>query len=170
MRRQLQRNFRKPLIVFSPKSLLRKPAVASKLEEFGPGTKFKRVIGETDKLVADDRVRKVVVCTGKVYYDIVEQRAKDGIDDVAVIRAEQLYPFPFDEIALEMKRYKNAEFVWCQEEPKNMGAWLFVRAYIDETLEASGHDKRVSYAGRISAASPATGFLKVHNKEQERFS
>ena len=84
-----------------------------------------------------------------------------------LIRLEQLYPFPIDEVAEQIKRYKNAEFIWCQEEPKNMGAWMTVRAYIDETLENARHNKRVNYVGRLSAASPATGFLKVHNREQE---
>jgi 2-oxoglutarate dehydrogenase E1 component len=166
LRRQLHRNFRKPLILMSPKSLLRKKEVACDIEEFLDGTKFKRAIPETEKLVADDKVRKVVLCTGKVYYDLVEKRAELGINDVAVIRVEQLYPFPKDEILAEFKRYKNADFAWLQEEPKNMGAWLFIRAYIDETLEEAGIAKRAAYAGRISAASPATGFYKVHNQEQ----
>lgn len=167
LRRQLHRNFRKPLIVMSPKSLLRKKEVASKLEEFAPGTNFKRVIAEPEKLVADDKIRKVVFCTGKVYYDIVEKRAELGLNDVAVIRTEQLYPYPAEEVLAELKRYKNAEFTWCQEEPKNMGAWLFIRAYLDESISQAGYaGKRVAYAGRIAAASPATGFYKVHNQEQ----
>lgn len=166
LRRQLHRNFRKPLVLVTPKSLLRKKEVACKLEEFAPGTAFQRVIPEADQLVADDKVRKVVICSGKVYYDIWEQRQKQGIDDVAIIRLEQFYPFPKEEILAQMKKYSNAEFVWTQEEPKNMGGWLFVRAYLDETLEEAGHSKRAGYAGRLSAASPATGFLKVHNQEQ----
>lgn len=167
LRRQLHRNFRKPLIMMSPKSLLRKKEVACDIEEFAPGTSFKRVIPETDKLVADDKVRKVVLCSGKIYYDAAEKRAADGTDDVAIIRVEQLYPFPLEEVKAELARYKNAEFVWLQEEPKNMGYWLFIRAYLDETLESLEFGKRVGYAGRISAASPATGFYKVHNVEQD---
>ena len=151
----------------TPKSLLRKKEVACKIEDFGPGTKFQRLIPETEKLDANDKIRKVVICSGKVYYDIVEKRAEKKINNVAVLRAEQLYPFPADELKIEFSKYKNADFVWCQEEPKNMGAWQFVRAYIDETLEAAEINKRVTYAGRLSAASPATGFLKVHTKEQE---
>ncbi len=166
LRRQLHRNFRKPLIVMSPKSLLRKKEVACDIEEFAPGTGFQRVIPETEGLVADDKVRKVVLCTGKIYYDAAEKREKDGTNDIAIIRLEQLYPFPKEEVLAELARYKNAEFVWLQEEPKNMGYWLFVRAYMDESLEELGINKRIGFAGRISAASPATGFFKVHNVEQ----
>jgi len=117
--------------------------------------------------VADSKIRKVVICSGKVYYDVVEKREAQKIKDVAVIRLEQLYPFPSEDVTAELKRYRNAEFVWLQEEPKNMGAWLFVRAFIDETIDKLGYSKRVHYVGRIAAASPATGFYKVHNKEQD---
>ncbi len=167
LRRQLQRNFRKPLVLMTPKSLLRKKEVFSSLEDFAPGTSFKRIIPEVSRLAADSKIRKVVICSGKVYYDIAEKRDAGKIDDVAIIRLEQFYPFPAHELKAELAKYKNAEFVWAQEEPKNMGGWLFVRAFIDETLEAVGAKKRVSYVGRISAASPATGFYKVHNKEQD---
>jgi len=167
LRRQLKRNFRKPLVVMSPKSLLRKKEVFNSLEDFAPGTKFQRVIGETSKLKAADKIRKVIICSGKVYYDVLEKREAGKIDDVAIIRLEQFYPFPFAEMQKELGKYKNAEFVWLQEEPKNMGGWLFVRAFIDETLEKIGAKKRVAYVGRIAAASPATGFYKVHNKEQD---
>jgi 2-oxoglutarate dehydrogenase E1 component len=166
LRRQLHRNFRKPLILMSPKSLLRKKQVACDIEEFVDGTSFKRIIPETQGLVADDKMRKVVLCSGKVYYDVAEKREEDGIKDVAIIRVEQLYPFPKEEVLQQLGRYKNADFAWLQEEPKNMGAWLFIRAYLDEALAELGHDKRVDYVGRISAASPATGFYKVHNVEQ----
>lgn len=167
LRRQLQRKFRKPLVMMTPKSLLRKKEVFSSLEEFGPGTTFKRIIPETGKLVADAKIRKVIVCSGKVYYDIAEKRDAAGIKDIAIIRLEQFYPFPAVEMKAEFARYKNAEFAWAQEEPKNMGAWLFVRAFLEETLEGLGINKRVGYVGRISAASPATGFYKIHNKEQD---
>ena len=167
LRRQLQRNFRKPLVMMTPKSLLRKKEVFSKLEEFGPGTTFKRIIPEVDGLAADNKIRKVVICSGKVYYDIWEKRQEQKINDIAIIRLEQFYPFPAVELKSEFARYKNAEFVWAQEEPKNMGGWLFVRAFLDETLEALGIKKHVTYVGRMAAASPATGFYKVHNKEQE---
>ena len=167
LRRQLHRKFRKPLILMTPKSLLRKKEVFSSLADMAKGTTFRPVLGETEKLVADSKIRKVVICSGKVYYDVVEKREAQKIKDVAVIRLEQLYPFPSEDVTAELKRYRNAEFVWLQEEPKNMGAWLFVRAFIDETIDKLGYSKRVHYVGRIAAASPATGFYKVHNKEQD---
>ena len=167
LRRQLKRNFRKPLVLMTPKSLLRKKEVFSSLADFAPGTTFKRIISETSALAADDKIRKVVICSGKVYYDVAEKRDEQKINDVAIIRLEQFYPFPLPEMKAALGRYKNAEFAWLQEEPKNMGGWLFVRAFIDETLEQIGLNKRVKYVGRISAASPATGFYKIHNKEQE---
>ena len=167
LRRQLHRPFRKPLVLMTPKSLLRKKEVFANIKDLAENTTFSPVIGETEKLVADSKIRKVVVCSGKVYYDVVEKRAALGINDVAVIRLEQFYPFPAEDMAAEFGRYKNAEFVWLQEEPKNMGGWLFVRAFLDETLESHGFKKRVTYVGRIAAASPATGFYKIHNKEQD---
>ena len=167
LRRQLKRNFRKPLIVMTPKSLLRHKLAVSDLKDFEVGTYFKRVIPDSGKLVKDEKIRRVVITSGKVYYDLFESRAAQNIDDVAIIRMEQYYPFPARELTVELKRYKNAEVIWCQEEPKNMGAWTFVGSRIDEVLEFIGRNIRVSYIGRPEAASPAVGYLKVHEKEQK---
>ena len=167
LRRQLKRNFRKPLIVMTPKSLLRHKLAVSDLKDFETGTYFKRVIPDTSKLVKDEKIRRVVITSGKVYYDLFESRAAQNIDDVAIIRMEQYYPFPARELTAELKRYKNAEVIWCQEEPKNMGAWTFVGSRIDDVLESIGRNIRVVYTGRPEAASPAVGYLKVHEKEQK---
>lgn len=165
LRRQIVRNYRKPLVIATPKSLLR--TKFSTLSEIAEGTTFKRVIPEISNLVADDKVRRVVISTGKVYYDLFDAREKEGINDVALIRMEQLYPFPTEELAVELGRYNNAEVIWCQEEPKNMGCWYFVAERIEDVLkEVSGAAKRAQYVGRLPAASPAAGYLKIHNKEQ----
>ena len=169
LRRQVRRNIRKPLIIMTPKSLLRAPEVASKLAEMGPGTSFHRVLDETDKLVADAKVRRVVLCSGKVYYDLLKTRRERKIDDVAIIRVEQLFPFPFTVLSRTVARYKNADFVWCQEEPENMGAWSFVDRRIEQML--AGLDikgKRARYAGRPAAAATATGLLRRHNEQQAK--
>ncbi len=167
LRRQLKRNFRKPLIVMTPKSLLRHKLAVSDLKEFDVGTHFKRIIPDSGKLVEDEKIRRVLITSGKRYYDLFEGRAAQNIDDIAIIRMEQYYPFPARELAAELKRYKNAEIVWCQEEPKNMGAWTFVSPRIDDVIESVGRNARVSYTGRPEAASPAVGYLKVHEKEQK---
>ena len=167
LRRQIKRNFRKPLIVMTPKSLLRHKLCISSLADFGKGTHFKRVIPETQTLAKDDKIRRVIITSGKVYYDLFEARAEGKIDDIAIIRTEQYYPFPAKELAAELKRYKNAEIVWCQEEPRNAGAWGFVRERIEDTLESLGRADRVRYTGRPEAASPAVGYLKVHEKQQK---
>jgi 2-oxoglutarate dehydrogenase E1 component len=167
LRRQIHRNFRKPLVIMTPKSLLRHKLCVSKLDEMGGGTRFYRVLGETERLVADAKVRRVVLCSGKVYYDLFEERAKRGIDDVAIVRVEQLYPWPKDAIKKELARYPDAELVWVQEEPANMGPWTFVDRrieYLCEELEITA--KRAVYCGRRAAASPATGLYKTHNAEQ----
>jgi 2-oxoglutarate dehydrogenase E1 component len=167
LRRQIRRNFRKPLVIFTPKSLLRAKEVASRLDEMEPGTSFHRVIGETEAIAPDDEVRRVVLCTGKVYFDLIKARAKNGDRRVAVVRIEQLYPFPFGALAAVVQRYRNAEIVWCQEEPQNMGAWNFVDRRIEQVL--AGLDvaaKRARFAGRAEAASPATGLFKRHVEEQ----
>ena len=156
LRRQVHRPFRKPLVLMTPKSLLRHKAAISDLSEFEPGTGFQRVIGDK---AASGKVRRVILCSGKVYYDLAERRP----DDVALVRLEQLYPFPEQELAAELARYPDAEIVWCQEEPENMGAWQFV----DRKLETiSG--RRPRYVGRPAAAAPATGYAKVHQAEQAR--
>ena len=167
LRRQNRRNFRKPLVIFTPKSLLRAKEVMSRLDEMGPGSGFHRVIPETGPIAADDAVRRVVLCSGKVYFDLIKARAASGDNRVALIRIEQLYPFPFNSLSKELARYRNAEIVWCQEEPKNMGAWNFVDRRIEEVL--AGLDiaaKRPCFAGRADAASPATGLFKRHVEEQ----
>ncbi len=167
LRRQLKRDFRKPLIVMTPKSLLRHKLAVSDLKDFETSTHFQRVIPDAGKLVKDEKIRRVIITSGKVYYDLFESRAAQNIDDVAIIRMEQYYPFPAKELTAELKRYKNAEIIWCQEEPKNMGAWTFVAPRIEDALDSIGRNIRVSYIGRPEAASPAVGYLKVHEKEQK---
>jgi 2-oxoglutarate dehydrogenase E1 component len=168
LRRQLHRKFRKPLVVMSPKSLLRHKSCVSQLNDFKTGTHFRRVIGETESLAGNDKIRKIIICSGKVYYDLIEERGNRKINDIAIIRIEQYYPFPEGELLEEIKKYKNAEVVWCQEEPMNMGAWTFVDRLIENTLGQAGiKGKRPSYAGRISASSPAAGYSKIHKKQQE---
>lgn len=174
LRRQMRRSFRKPLIVMTPKSLLRHKRAVSKLAEFGPGSSFHRVLwddadgGLSNKLVADAKIRRVVLCSGKVYYDLLEARETKGIDDVYLMRVEQLYPFPAEKLALELKRFPAADVVWCQEEPRNMGGWYFVDRRIEDVLtEVGGKATRPRYVGRPDSASTATGLLRRHNEEQE---
>jgi 2-oxoglutarate dehydrogenase E1 component len=164
LRRQMVRDFRKPLIVMSPKSLLRHKSSVSTLEELAEG-KFQTVIGETEKLVARN-VRRVVVCSGKVYYDLVDFRHANKIADVAVIRLEQQYPFPHADFKAQIAKYPSAgEVVWCQEEPQNQGAWYRLRAY----LRADIADKQVlAYAGRPISASPAVGYASKHLAQQQQ--
>ncbi len=167
LRRQIHSKDRKPLVVMSPKSLLRHKLATSTLAEFSD-LNFRPLIGETNKIAADDKVRKLVLCSGKVYYDLLEAREAKKINDVALVRLEQLYPFPKAELAAELKKYKNAEVIWCQEEPKNMGAWKFVDDLIEETLiEAKHKSSRPKYVGRIACASPATGYGSYHAREQK---
>jgi len=167
LRRQVRRNFRKPLVVMTPKSLLRHKLVVSKLEDFGPGSRFRRVLPETEALKPDNQIRRVVLCSGKVYYDLFEERAKRGLDDVAIVRVEQLYPWPKETVMKELGRYENAEVVWCQEEPANMGCWTFVDRRLEFILEELEHkSRRAIYVGRKAAASPATGLNKNHVYEQ----
>ena len=167
LRRQIRRNFRKPLVIFTPKSLLRAREVSSGLDEMAPGTSFHRVIGESETIAADDAVRRVVLSSGKVYFDLAKARAESGEDRVALARIEQLYPFPFSSLARVLQRYRNAEIVWCQEEPQNMGAWSFVDRRIEEVLaRLDVAAKRPRCAGRTEAASPATGLYKRHVEEQ----
>ena len=167
LRRQIRRNFRKPLIVMTPKSLLRHKLAVSKLEDFGPGTSFHRVLHDNEKLCDDRDVRRVVLCSGKVYYDLYEQRAERGIEDVFFLRLEQIYPFPKKALAEELSRFKLAEIVWCQEEAQNMGAWTFVDRRLEDVLVGIGASHtRPRYVGRAESASPATGSLRRHNKEQ----
>ncbi|MFT5538549.1 MAG: 2-oxoglutarate dehydrogenase E1 component [Alphaproteobacteria bacterium] len=169
LRRQVRRNFRKPLIIMTPKSLLRHKLCVSELAEMGPGTTFHRVLPETEGLVADDKVKHVVLCSGKVYYDLLAERTERGIKDVAIVRLEQLYPFPIRSLTEELSRYRNADVVWCQEEPWNMGAWTYIDRRLEVLLcELDMHAKRPIYAGRLEAASTATGLLRRHNEQQAK--
>jgi len=141
--------------------------VMSRLDEMGPGNSFRPIIGETEAIAADAAVRRVVLCSGKVYFDLAKARAASGDDRVALVRVEQLYPFPSDALGQVLARYCNAETVWCQEEPQNMGAWNFVDQRIEQVLVGLEiRAKRPSFAGRAAAASPATGLFKRHVEEQ----
>jgi 2-oxoglutarate dehydrogenase E1 component len=171
LRRQLKRDIRKPLILMTPKSLLRHKRAVSRLEEMGPATTFHRLLwddaqllaDEKIKLVADDKIRRVVLCSGKVYYDLYEEREKRGIDDVYILRVEQLYPVPLKALVQELGRFTSAELVWCQEEPRNMGAWHFMEPYLDWVLKQIGATRdRPRYAGRQASAATATGLMPKH--------
>ncbi|MFH1806160.1 MAG: 2-oxoglutarate dehydrogenase E1 component [Pseudomonadota bacterium] len=167
LRRQIRRAFRKPLILMTPKSLLRHKQCVSSLAEFAAGTTFLPVIAETDKQIADKKVKRVVLCSGKVYYDLIAERENRGITDVAVVRVEQLYPWPAKEVGEQIARYPDADVIWCQEEPENMGSWNFVDRRIEKVLTDIKHKAgRPVYVGRSAAASPATGLLKTHLREQ----
>lgn len=171
LRRQVHREFRKPLVLMTPKSLLRHPACKSSLAEFGPGTMFKRVIPDQNpSLVAPDSVRKLVFCSGKVYYELQSERATHDVNDIAFVRVEQLSPFPFDLVAREAAKYPNAEIIWRQEESKNMGAWTYVQPRFATALKAINNDvarSGISYIGRNPSAAPATGSAIIHNIEQK---
>jgi 2-oxoglutarate dehydrogenase E1 component len=163
LRRQMVRPFRKPLIVMTPKSLLRKREAVSSLKDLSKGS-FQTVLGEIDGL-EPKQVTRIVACSGKVYYDLLVARRERRLDNVAIIRVEQLYPFPHKQFAAEMKRYPNAlEVVWCQEEPQNQGAWYQTQHYFEENMRP---DQRLFYAGRPSAAAPAGGYLSRHNQRQK---
>ena len=174
LRRQLHRDFRKPLVLMTPKSLLRHKLAVSKAEDFTTGSSFHRVLwddaqyGNSDtKLAADDKIKRVVMCSGKVYYDLLEERDARGIDDVYLLRIEQFYPFPAISLVKELERFKGAEMVWCQEEPKNQGAWTFIEPNIEWVLgRIDAKHKRPVYAGRAASASPATGLAAQHKAQQ----
>jgi 2-oxoglutarate dehydrogenase E1 component len=169
LRRQLHRNFRKPLIVFEPKSLLRHKLAVSPLEDFAEGTRFKYVIPEIDEIAAPEDVRRVAICSGKVYYDLVAERRAKEIKDIAIIRLEQIYPFPETSLRRALAPYVNADLVWCQEEPENMGAWNFVDRRIEKVLsQLDMKVRRPVYVGRDAAASPATGLARTHMAQQAR--
>jgi 2-oxoglutarate dehydrogenase E1 component len=164
LRRQIHRKFRKPLVVMTPKSLLRHKLCVSNIEDFGPGTVFHRVLPDAAKLTDGAKVRRVVLCQGKVYYDLLTHRAAKGVDDMALLRVEQLYPFPLRSLEKELAKFPNAEIVWVQEEPQNMGAWNFV----DRRIEGVSGGRRPRYVGRPESAATATGSYKRHNEEQKR--
>ena len=167
LRRQVKRNFRKPLVIMTPKSLLRHKLAVSPVSDMTGDSRFRTVIGEIDEIAAPADVRSVVICSGKVYYDLLAERRDRGLKDVAILRLEQIYPFPEKTLAFALKRFTKAQIVWCQEEPENMGAWSFVDRRIERVLTALKHRaKRPIYAGRAAAASPATGLARVHAAEQ----
>jgi len=174
LRRQLKREIRKPLILMTPKSLLRHKRAVSRLDELGPDATFHRLLwddSQTNKdekirLVPDAKIRRVVLCTGKVYFDLLEEREKRGLDDIYLLRVEQLYPFPTKALMLELSRFKQAEIVWCQEEPRNMGAWFFVDTFIEWVLRQIGaKHQRPRYAGRPAMAATATGLMSKHQAQ-----
>ena len=178
LRRQVKRDFRKPLILMTPKSLLRHKRAVSSLLEMAGESSFHRLLWDDAeiikdgpiKLQKDNKIRRVVMCTGKVYYDLLEEREKRGIDDVYLLRIEQLYPFPAKALINELSRFRNAEMVWCQEEPKNMGAWSFIDPYLEWVLaHIDAKYQRVRYTGRPAAASPATGLMSKHLAQLEAF-
>jgi 2-oxoglutarate dehydrogenase E1 component len=178
LRRQLRRDIRKPLILMTPKSLLRHKRAQSRLDEMANGTSFHRLLwddaqllpDEKIKLVPDDRIRRVVMCSGKVYYDLYEEREKRGVDDVYLLRIEQLYPVPMKALVQELARFKQADMVWCQEEPRNMGAWHFIEPYLEWVLnQVGGKTKRARYAGRPAAAATAVGVMSKHLAQLKAF-
>ena len=159
----------------TPKSLLRHRLAVSKAEDFTEGSSFHRVLwddaekGLSDTtLAADDKIKRVVMCSGKVYYDLLEERDARGIDDVYLLRIEQFYPFPAISLVKELERFPQAEMVWCQEEPKNQGAWTFIEPNIEWVLSRiDAQHKRPVYVGRAASASPATGLASQHKAQQE---
>jgi 2-oxoglutarate dehydrogenase E1 component len=175
LRRQMHRDFRKPLILMTPKSLLRHPMAISDAADFTTGSYFHRCLwddaqkGHSDtELKPDDKIKRVVLCSGKVYFDLLAERDARGIDDVYLLRVEQLYPVPKRSLTTELSRFKNSEVVWCQEEPKNMGAWTHIEPELETILTEIGADQsRAIYAGRPASASPATGLASRHKFEQE---
>ena len=178
LRRQMKRDFRKPLILMTPKSLLRHKRAVSQLSEMAGDSSFHRLLWDDAevikdgpiKLQKDAKIRRVVMCSGKVYYDLLEEREKRGIDDIYLLRLEQLYPFPAKALINELSRFRNAEMVWCQEEPKNMGSWAFIDPYLEWVLaHIDAKYQRVRYTGRPAAASPATGLMSKHLAQLEAF-
>jgi 2-oxoglutarate dehydrogenase E1 component len=165
LRRQVHRDFRKPLIIMSPKSLLRHKLAISAISEMDKNTSFKPVITET-VTIEKSKVKKLIFCTGKIYYDLYEARNKNNLSNIIITRIEELYPYPEAEILNELKNYKQAEIIWCQEEPENMGAWSFISRKLENSLAKAGISKKLEYVGREEAASPATGYMSVHVKEQ----
>jgi 2-oxoglutarate dehydrogenase E1 component len=189
LRRQLKRDFRKPLVLMTPKSLLRHKRAVSRLDEMGPETTFHRLLWDDAqmsasgaaplagegreqaiKLVADDNIRRVVISSGKVYFDLYDEREKRGIDDIYLLRIEQLYPFPAKALMTELTRFKQAEIVWCQEEPRNMGGWVFVDIFLEWVLNQIGaKHRRARYAGRPASASTAVGQMSLHVAQLKQF-
>jgi 2-oxoglutarate dehydrogenase E1 component len=179
LRRQMHREFRKPLIVMTPKSLLRHKKAVSKLSDMAEGSSFHRVLrddAEPDagltsvRLKPDDQIRRVILCSGKVYYDLLDAREEAGVDDIYLVRLEQFYPWPMKSLSTVLNRFKTAELVWCQEEPKNMGGWTFVDPWLELTLaKLNIAAKRARYVGRPASASTAAGLMSRHMKELKTF-
>ena len=178
LRRQLKRDFRKPLILMTPKSLLRHKRAVSTIAELSGESSFHRLLwddaqylgNEPIKLVKDSKIRRVVLCSGKVYYDLYEEREKRGIDDIYLLRVEQLYPFPTKALITELSRFKQAEIIWCQEEPRNQGAWFFVDVYLEWVLnQINAKHRRARYAGRPASASTAVGQMSKHLAQLKQF-
>ena len=177
LRRQMHREFRKPLIVMTPKSLLRHKKAVSKLSDMAEGSSFHRVLWDDAgtaltaiRLRPDAEIRRVILCSGKVYYDLLEDREERGIDDVYLMRLEQFYPWPMKSLSTELARFANAELVWCQEEPKNMGGWTFVDPWLELTLaRLNVKAKRARYVGRPASASTAAGLMSRHTRELKAF-
>lgn len=173
LRRQIHRNFRKPLVIMTPKSLLRHKLCVSDISMLNQTSTFHRILWDKadveNQLAKPKDIKRVILCTGKVYYDLYQKREEMGINDVMILRLEQIYPFPHKALLAELKKYPNADVVWCQEEPENMGAWFFVDRKIEKVLqELKSKSQWPQYAGRDEAASPATGSLKRHNAEQAK--
>ncbi|MGB0799844.1 MAG: 2-oxoglutarate dehydrogenase E1 component, partial [Planktomarina sp.] len=174
LRRQIHRTFRKPLVMMTPKSLLRHKMAVSKREEFVTGSSFHRVLWDDAQhgnsemtLKPDNKIKRLVMCSGKVYFDLLEERDKRGLDDVYILRIEQFYPFPAISMVKELERFKGAEIVWCQEEPKNQGAWSYIEPNIEWVLtRIKAKNSRPEYAGRATSASPATGLASAHKAQQ----
>jgi 2-oxoglutarate dehydrogenase E1 component len=171
LRRQIHRNFRKPLIVMSPKSLLRHEQVVSSIDEFAldnPAARFQRLIVEAhpNEINPPEKIERLVFCTGKVYYDILKVRQEKKLKNSAIVRLEQISPFPWDKVQQQAKLYPNAKLIWCQEEPMNMGAWTFVYFHMKTAIPQRG--VQISYAGRDPSTSPATGSYKFHLIQQEK--
>ena len=175
LRRQLHRTFRKPLVLMTPKDLLRHKLAVSKAEDFVDGSSFHRILWDDAEtghsettLKPDEEIRRVVMCSGRVYYDLLEERDARGIDDVYLLRQEQFYPFPAQSVVGELTRFPGAEVIWCQEEPKNQGGWTFMDPNLEWVLgRIGGKAKRARYVGRAAAASPATGLASQHKAQQE---
>ena len=178
LRRQMRRDFRKPLILMTPKSLLRNRRARSDMADLADGSSFHRILrdcaeigpGEAIRLAGDENIRRVILCSGKVYYDLYEEREKRGVSDVYLLRIEQLYPFPAKSVAMELRRFRQADVVWCQEEPRNMGAWTFVDPYLEWALhKMEAKSVRARYVGRPAAASPAVGTMSQHAAQLAAF-
>jgi 2-oxoglutarate dehydrogenase E1 component len=164
LRRQMIRMFRKPLVILTPKSLLRNKEAVSSLQDLARGG-FQTVVGETDASIDGKAVKKVVLCTGKVYYDLLVARRERELKDVALLRIEQLYPFPHKALVTELKKYPNCgEVVWVQDEPQNQGSWFYVQHHL---LENMSEGQKLAYAGRAASASPAVGYYAKHNEQQK---